>query len=59
LFYQVSCSFRPLCVVLRSLLACAQLYVNRDRQKSEDILKRVAKAGYKVRALGLHLQGTV
>ncbi|TNY24809.1 cytochrome b2 [Rhodotorula diobovata] len=24
-----------------------QLYVNRDRQKSEDILKRVAKAGYK------------
>lgn len=25
-----------------------QLYVNKDRAKSEDILRRVAQAGYKV-----------
>lgn len=37
----------PLILILIQFLSATKLYVNKDRSKTEDILRRVAKAGYK------------
>lgn len=34
-------------MILIQFLSATKLYVNKDRSKTEDILRRVAKAGYK------------